>query len=112
MASEKLFIVAGTWQEYNEFIRRKADELSKTGYPISLSHFVYVSSYATLRGQRNVHGWFYGSYRQRTDLQDIVMQIRVTNNIPSSKVILPNEHLLSESRTKSLCRNALRQTRC
>jgi len=95
MASEKLFIVAGTWQEYTEFIRRKADELVKTGYPISLSHFVYVSNVYTLRGRRDIHGWFYGSYRQRTDLKDIVMQIRVINNIPYSDTILPNEHLLS-----------------
>ena len=95
MASEKLFIVAGSWQEYEYFIRRKADELVKTGYPISLSHFVYVSNVAILRGRRDIHGWFYGSYRQRTDLKDIVMQIRVINNIPSSDVILPNEHLLS-----------------
>ena len=95
MASEKLFIVAGTRQEYEFFIRRKADELAKTGYPISLSHFVYVSGYETLRGQRDIHGWFYGTYRQRKDIKDIVMQIRVTNNIPHSDTILPNEHLLS-----------------
>ena len=95
MASEKLFIVAGTRQEYEFFIRKKADELAKTGYPISLSHFVYVSGYETLRGHRDVHGWFYGSYLQRKDLKDIVMQIRVTNNIPHSDTILPNEHFLS-----------------
>ena len=95
MASEKLFIVAGTRQEYEFFIRKKADELAKTGYPISLSHFVYVSSFETMRGHRDVHGWFYGSYLQRKDLKDIVMQIRVTNNIPNSDTILPNEHLLS-----------------
>jgi hypothetical protein len=94
MASEKLFIVAGNRQEYDFFIRKKADELAKTGYPISLSHFVYVSNFETLRGQRDVHGWFYGSYRQRADLTEIVMQIQIINNIPSH-MILPNEHLLS-----------------
>jgi hypothetical protein len=99
MASEKLFIVAGNKREYDFFIRKKADELAKTGYPISLSHFVYVSDFETLRGHRDVHGWFYGSYLQREDLQDIVMQIRIINNIPSSKVILPYEHLLPSSRT-------------
>lgn len=101
MASEKLFIVAGTRQEYEFFIRKKADELAKTkyltktGYPISLSHFVYVSGYETLRGHRDIHGWFYGTYRRRQDIKDIVMQIRVSNNIPHSDRILPNEHLLS-----------------
>jgi hypothetical protein len=97
MASEKLFIVAGNKREYDFFIRRKADELAKTGYPISLSHFVYVSGYETLRGHRDIHGWFYGTYRQRKDIKDIVMQIRVTNNIPHSNTILPNEHLLPSS---------------
>ena len=95
MASEKLFIVTGNKREYDFFIRKKADDLVKDGYPISLSHFVYVSSPDVLRGQRDVHGWFYGSYRQRADLTEIVMQIRVSNNIPSNHIILPNEHLLS-----------------
>ncbi len=89
MASEKLFIVAGNKREYDFFIRRKADELAKTGYPISLSHFVYVSSPDTLLGRRDIHGWFYGSYRQRADIKDIVMRIRIANNIPSSEAILP-----------------------
>ena len=95
MASEKLFIVAGNREEYEFFIRKKANDLVKDGYPISLSHFVYVTSSLTLLGHRDVHGWFYGTYRQRKDLRDIVMQIRVINNIPSSNAILPNEHLLS-----------------
>jgi hypothetical protein len=95
MASEKLFIVTGNKREYDFFIRKKADDLVKDGYPISLSHFVYVSTFETLRGHRDVHGWFYGSYRQRKDLRDIVIQIRISNNIPSNHMILPNEHLLS-----------------
>jgi hypothetical protein len=94
MASEKLFIVAGNKREYDFFIRKKADELAKTGYPISLSHFVYVSGYETLLGHRDVHGWFYGSYRQRKDLRDIVTQIQISNSIPHSNTTLPNEHLL------------------
>jgi hypothetical protein len=89
MASEKMFIVAGTRQEYEHFIRKKADELAKTGYPISLSHFAFVSSPDVLRGHREVHGWFYGSYGQRKDLKDIVTQIRVINNIPYGNAILP-----------------------
>jgi hypothetical protein len=95
MASEKLFIVTGNRREFEFFIRKKADDLVKTGYPISLSHFVYVSSPETLLGHRDVHGWFYGSYRQRADLTEIVMRIRLANNIPTSDTILPNEHLLS-----------------
>jgi hypothetical protein len=87
--SEKLFIIAGTRQEYEYFIRKKANELSKSGYPISLSHFVYVSSVDNLRGQRDIHGWFYGSFRKREDLHDIVTQIRVANNISAGDVILP-----------------------
>jgi hypothetical protein len=89
MSSSKLFIVTGNRQEFEFFIRKKADALVKDGYSISLSDFVYVSSSLTLLGHRNVHGWFYGSYRQRADLNDIVTQIRVTNNIPSSEAILP-----------------------
>jgi hypothetical protein len=89
MASSKLFIVTGNRQEFEVFIRKKADDLVKEGYSISLSDFVYVSSHETFLGHRNVHGWFCGTYRQRKDLREIVMQIRVTNNIPSSEAILP-----------------------
>ena len=81
MASEKLFIVAGTRQEYEFFIRKKADELAKTGYPISLSHFVYVSGYETLRGHRDIHGWFYGTYRRRQDIKDIVKSMSFRKTI-------------------------------
>jgi hypothetical protein len=95
MASEKLFVITGNRQEFEFFIRKKADDLVKTGYPISLSHFVYVTSSLTLLGHRDVHGWFYGTYRQHPDIKDIVMRIRLANNIPSSEAILPNEHLLS-----------------
>jgi len=89
MSSSKLFIVTGTRQEFEFFIRKKADDLVKDGYSISLSDFVCVTSPLTLQGHRNVHGWFYGSYRQRKDLREIVMQIRLTNNIPSGEAILP-----------------------
>jgi hypothetical protein len=89
MASEKMFIVAGTRQEYEHFIRKKADELAKTGYPISLSHFAFVSSPDVLRGHREVHGWFCGTYRQLRDIKEIVFRIRLANNIPDGVSIIP-----------------------
>ena len=91
--NDKFFVVAGTKVEYDLFIRRKCAEMIMK-YPnnttISLSNFVYVDSDQKLYGQRNVHGWFIGSFRDRADIRDIVRMIRWCNNLPEDEQIIPD----------------------
>ncbi len=74
--NDRIFVVAGTRAEYNEFTRKKCDELLKEGNTsISLSNFIYVDSEDKLRGFSNPHGYFIGSWRTRSDIERILVQI-------------------------------------
>jgi len=65
-----LYIVAGTMEEYWNWIR--ANNLDPMKHK-------YVSGVDILRGISNPHGRFIGSFRQRTDLKGIIMQIAISN---------------------------------
>lgn len=76
------FIISGTYDEYNNYLREK--QLDKR-------EWVYVYDKDILRGRKEVHGKFIGTYTTRKDLQEIVDTIRMINNIPSSVCVLPQE---------------------
>ena len=86
----KIYVVAGNKEQFNTFVRKKTYEMHQADISeITYSHFVYVSSINQLRGLSQVHGYFVGTYRERSDLQEILDYIRIINNIPSSEYILP-----------------------
>ena len=58
----KNFIIAGTYEQYKHWIKRKI---------LSPSTHVCVSSPAVLRGVQNPHGWFIGTWRDRDDMEEI-----------------------------------------
>lgn len=75
---EKYYVIAGNAHQATDFIKRKAHELWTAGDSfISLSHFVYVSDVLTLRGVRNPHGFFIGTWRDRRDIHEILYQLMV-----------------------------------
>lgn len=67
----KTFVIAGNWNEFNYYGRDKV--LDK--------HYVYVSSPDTLRGHQDVHGVFIGTWRERSDIVEILDAVitRTTN---------------------------------
>jgi hypothetical protein len=75
---EKYYVIAGNAQQATDFIKRKATEMWHDGYTsIALSNFVYVSSVLTLRGIRNPHGFFIGTWRDRRDIHEILYQLLI-----------------------------------
>ena len=71
------FVIAGTRQEYNEFIQKKALELFNQGdTSVSLSQFVYVNDSTSLKGYSEPHGWFVGTWRDRSNIYEIVHELR------------------------------------
>jgi hypothetical protein len=73
----KYFVVAGTRQEFNNFIRQKAMELFGAGQThISLSDFIYVTE-DSIRGHSEPHGWFIGTWRNRSDIKEILFLLRI-----------------------------------
>lgn len=68
MTKELFFIVSGTYEEALEYMRKK--NLNDYDYR-------YVYDRKTLLGHNNPHGCFYGSWRQRQDIQEILMDLIV-----------------------------------
>lgn len=88
--NDKIYIVAGHVSEYTHWVKKNIDRYYTKNKSISLSNFVYVSGVDTLLGQRDVHGHFCGSFRNRPDLSDIVRAIRVCNNLPGNTQLIPH----------------------
>ena len=73
----KYYVICGNRQEYNEFIQRKAMELFGQGYTsVSLSDFIFVNSSDQLVGKVDPHGWFVGSWRDRSNIHQILHVLR------------------------------------
>ena len=63
------YIVAGTSQEYEAWLRRKG--LDRRAYR-------YVTNPGMLRGMTNIQGFFIGTYLNRLDIEEIREQITVS----------------------------------
>lgn len=75
---EKYYVIAGTAIEAKEFIKRKSLEMWNNGETsISLSNFVYVDV-LTLKGVSDPHGFFVGTWRERKDINLILMQLIIS----------------------------------
>ena len=73
--TNKIFIVAGNHAEYKEWVRENIDRF----YNKNTSDFVYVRDIDTLRGHREVHGYYIGSHKNRPDIKQIQENIRIIN---------------------------------
>jgi hypothetical protein len=63
------YIVAGTSQEYEAWLRRKG--LDRRAYR-------YVTNPGMLYGMTNISGFFIGTYLNRLDIEEIQQQIEVS----------------------------------
>lgn len=68
MNREIFFIVCGSHEEFLECIRKR----NNFNYD-----YRFVYDRMTLVGQNNPHGCFYGSWRQRQDIEEIIMELIV-----------------------------------
>ena len=74
--NEKYYVICGNHQEFQNFVTQKAGDMWVAGNTsVSLSNFVYVNGTEQLRGISSPHGWFVGTWRDRKDLQEIIMQL-------------------------------------
>jgi len=72
----KLFVVAGNYQEFQDFVIRKRMK----GFTYD---FVYVSNAEMLRGMTTIRGFYIGTYREREDwpiIRDLIAIIKVKEN--------------------------------
>jgi hypothetical protein len=72
----KLFVVAGNYQEFQDFVIRKRMK----GFTYD---FVYVSDAEMLKGMNTIRGFYIGTYREREDwseIRDAIAIIKVKEN--------------------------------
>lgn len=84
MTRKLFFVVCGSHEEFLECLRKK----NNFDYD-----YRYVYDRMTLVGFNNPHGCFYGSWRQRQDIQDIIMELIVRTTDGSNARL---KHLLEE----------------
>jgi hypothetical protein len=87
----KYYVIAGDYNQFQTFIRRKATEMAIAGHTfITLSHFVYVSGPESLRGVKNPRGFFFGTWRDRPDMREIfpVLLHQIDDESTSRKIML------------------------
>jgi hypothetical protein len=88
--TNKYYVIAGSHEEYKAFILRKAMEMTIDGNTsISLSDFVYVRGPETLRGLRNPHGFFVGTWQKKSDIKDILITLlhQTDEGLTSRKIL-------------------------
>jgi hypothetical protein len=83
MSRLKLFVVAGTWAEFQDFVIKKRMK----GFSYD---FVYVHNCNTIRGLNTIRGFYIGTYRQREDwveIRDAIAIIKAKENAPVDEVV-------------------------
>ena len=88
---KKKYIVAGNYEEQNEFMFRHRDNRTES--------FVYVDSYTQLKGMLNIEGYYVGTYYKRGDIgaiKDIIKMSKNTNGYVTEPVTeLYNNHVVA-----------------
>lgn len=94
--NEKYLVIAGSRDQYLNFVKKKSEELWSQGYTsVTLSHFVYANEFS-IRGNRNPSGWFVGTWYDRPDAVSIVQQlISQTDQSLKQTVFIKQMHLLT-----------------
>ena len=66
----KKYIIAGTEKEYKDFLKRR--NFKSDGYE-------FVNSPLNIRGMRNIHGFYVGTWKLRKDIDEIKLAIELAN---------------------------------
>lgn len=67
---EKIFILAGTHEQFRCAVRQLENAMFAEGIAFRHHDFIYLTA-DSIRGCRNVWGYKYGTWRQRDDLHII-----------------------------------------
>ena len=79
--NDRIFIIAGTYDQYKQWVKENIDRFYKENTSISLSNFSYVLLPDTIKGYRNPHGFFIGTWIERHDLEPIFQQLLMATDI-------------------------------
>lgn len=76
MLDDKIFVIAGNHREFMDYVNNKIQQRwSRGDFDATTRDYIYVSCAESLRGFRNPHGVFIGSYEKRADIGVILMTL-------------------------------------
>ena len=76
----KIYVIAGTAREATDWVKGNLQKrILNNETPIGISEYTYVTGVDTLRGIRNPHGVFVGSWRERLDIFEIVQALMIAS---------------------------------
>jgi hypothetical protein len=94
-APSKIYIIAGNHQEFLNYVKKKLEWRHHSGETsASMSDYVDVACPRNLRGIKEPHGVFIGSYKEREDIDEITTILLASyeiGGIPQSVRELYNE---------------------
>ena len=81
----KTLVIAGTYDEANNWMKRDVMRRWNAGETSStMSDYIYCNNADRIKGMKDPHGVFIGTWRQRKDMEDIFVtllsSITITNN--------------------------------
>ena len=83
----KIYVVAGTFEQYHLFRRQLSNTMAEEGIPFRHTDIVYVNSLDTLRGHRDVWGYKVGTWNTRKDIEIITEYLEIIGSPLHSEFI-------------------------
>lgn len=80
---DKIFVIAGTYMQADQWITDKIASIisnSQNLMYVARSNYVYVHHVDVLRGILKPHGFFVGTWRERSDILEIVKLLIISHN--------------------------------
>ena len=74
--NQKYIVVAGNYDQFRDFKIKKIQELWESGIFVESTDFIYATE-DSIRGHRNPKGWFWGTWRDRKDIDVIITLLRL-----------------------------------
>lgn len=75
------WVICGSYSEYHTFLAKLPMSMVNSG-----ERYEYVSHADDLRGVQNPHGYFYGTWRDRSDIVDIMVMLKVATKQPNPQL--------------------------
>ena len=84
----KIFVIAGNKVQADQWIKSNLEKRKNEGVTtLSWSDYVVVTGADRLRGIQDPHGVFVGTWRDRTDIFDVVQALMMQQTHPSPSLI-------------------------
>lgn len=86
-SSYKIYIIAGTHDEYLRWRNNNYPELLLNGEISKPTDIMYVSGAETLKGISNPRGRFIGTWYKRSNIEEILFQLQIAGKLLDSSVM-------------------------